>query len=170
MAKRALRIQPPSPSVPERVDSAVATNDILRQGQEAIEAYDYELARNLLERAFFLSGGNADAALALLTLLVDHLVADDEALAFWPKLSAEARASSDIRVLVALAAARTGDVSRAKLLVAAIDGTRAAEIMTLLATNALQAGDLADAGKLAEDARSRDPAHPGAQRRDISSA
>lgn len=162
MAKRASRASRPLSSADESVDTQAATNDMLRQGQEAIDAYDYELARNLLERAFSQSG-NTDAALALLTLLVDHLVADHDALALWPNLSSETRGSNDIRVLLALSAARTGDVSRAKQLVAGIDGARAADVMTLLATNVLDSGDWAEAGRLADDARTRDSAHPGAR-------
>lgn len=163
MAKRASRISSPSSAVNESVDTQATTIEMLRQGQEAIDAYDYELARNLLESAFSLSGGSTEPALALLTLLVDHLVADEDALTIWPTLSSEARGSNEIRALLALAAARSGDVSKAKQFIAGIDGSRAADVLTLLATNALNAGDWAASGKLADDARARDPAHPGAR-------
>jgi hypothetical protein len=53
MTKRAPRTSGPSHVVDENIDGQAETNDILREGQEAIDAYDYDLARNLLEAMRF---------------------------------------------------------------------------------------------------------------------
>lgn len=50
--------------------------ELLRTGHDAIDAYDYDLARDCLTRAFDDTAGSAEAALPVLSLLVDHLAAD----------------------------------------------------------------------------------------------
>jgi hypothetical protein len=138
-------------------------DELVRQGREAIDAYDYELARSLLERAFALARGDASTAHALLTLLVDHLAADEEALELAERLAREVLRSSEVRVLLALAAARSGKTQQARSFVAGVEGAPAADVLVILATRALEAGDADEATQLVEEARKLCPAHPGAR-------
>jgi hypothetical protein len=144
----------------DTTDVALAVDELIRQGAQAIEEYDYELARTALSRAFDRSGGAEASARPLLTLLVDHLAADREALALGARLSPGALESPDVRLLLALAAARCGERQQARDLVARMVGTSAAEILVSLAVGALKSGELDEAARLCDDARARDPAHP----------
>jgi superfamily II DNA or RNA helicase len=147
----------------EPAGTASAVDELVQQGTQAIEEYDYELARAVLTRAFDLSGGAEAPARPLLTLLVDHLAADREALGLAERLSPAAQASPELRLLLALAAARCGERARARALLARAEGATAAEIFVALAAGALAAGEVDEATRLCDDARSRDPAHPGAR-------
>jgi hypothetical protein len=85
----------------------------LADARAALAAYDYDRARELLERAWSLDGGGLDTALPLFELLVDVLGLDADALALEPKLAREARRDDRVRTRLALAAARSGQVERA---------------------------------------------------------
>jgi hypothetical protein len=134
---------------------------LIEQGSQAIEEYDYELARTILTRAFEHSGGAVTAARALLVLLVDHLAANHEALELGDRLSREAQASPEVQLALALAAARSGAQQRAHGHLARLDGAPAAEVLVALAEAALAAGELDEAARLCDEARSHDPSHSG---------
>lgn len=133
---------------------------LLRAGQAALEEYDYELARRSLEAAVERSGGDGEAAAALLELLVDLLAADEDALALEGRLSPEAARRADVRLLLAMAAARRGERTRALRLLEGLPGARAAEALATLARAAMEAGDLEAAARDLDEAEARDPAHP----------
>jgi hypothetical protein len=133
--------------------------DLLRAGQEAVDAYDYELARALLVQALDQPDADADVAVALLSLFVDHLAADQDALALEDRLPAPVRSRPEVRQLLALAAARSGDRGRALRLLKAPHGARVVEVFVALARAALEAGDLAAAAADVGEVRARDPAH-----------
>ena len=145
------------------IDGPPSIDAMIRQGRQAIDDYDFELARTILTRALELSGGAEIAAEALLVLLVDHLAADHEALEIAGRLSREAQASQRVQFALALAAARSGARERAKAHLAHLDGTAAAEVLVMLAETALAAGSIDEAAHLCEQARSHDAAHPGVQ-------
>lgn len=133
--------------------------DLLRAGQEAVDAYDYELARAHFVQALDQPEADADVAVALLSLFVDHLAADQEALALEDRLPVAVRSRIEVRQLLALAAARTGDRARALRLLKAPHGGRVVEAFVALARVALEAGDLAAAAADLAEVRTRDPAH-----------
>ncbi len=118
-------------------DELAGTGELLRRGSEALEDYDYEAAEHHLRLALEHSGGGADAALALLDLLVDLLGMDRQALDLEPRLAAEASAHPGVRALLALAAARLGDRVRALELAAGIAGAPAAQIHAALTARAI---------------------------------
>lgn len=159
MARKHPKFTPTRPSG-ER-DGSPSVDMLVQQGLQAIEEYDYELARTMLTRAFESSGGAEAAARALFTLLVDHLAADHEALQLGERLSREALASTGIRLTLALAAARCGDSECAHVHLARLDGTAAADVLVVLAERAADTGDVDEAARLCDAARSRDGAHPG---------
>ncbi|MDI1434073.1 tetratricopeptide repeat protein [Polyangium sorediatum] len=170
----------PRPNEAARAGGAVP--DLLHAAEEALAAYDYELARTHLEAALAQSGGDTEAATALLSLLVATLGVDDEALALEEKLPAETLADVHVRLLLALAAARLGERARALRLLpvssslgapgrrsapsapnptnAKAPPTRVAEVFVALARGALTTGDLASAADDIARVRALDVAHP----------
>jgi microcompartment protein CcmK/EutM len=152
--------EPASPAASGPAGAVSAVDDLVHRGTQAIEEYDYELARTLLTRAFELSSGGAAPARTLLALLVDHLAADREALEIGERLGPEAQRLPELRLLLALAAARSGKHDKARALVLDTHGAGAADVLLVLAKGALAASDTDEAARLCEDARLRDPAHP----------
>ena len=154
----------PAPAASSAGQAGVSPVDrLIEQGLQAIEEYDYELARTTLTSAFEHSGGATTAARALLVLLVDHLAANHEALELGDRLSREAQASPEVQLALALAAARSGAQRRTRVHLARLDGTPAAEVLVVLTEAALAAGELDEAVRLCEEARSHDQVHPGVQ-------
>lgn len=148
----------PSPASLDVEDAPVGA--LLSAGQEALEAFHYDRARRYLEGALERSGGGAKAAVALLTLLVDHLASDDDALAVAARLSETAAQRGEVRLLLAVAAARRGARAAALQWMGDLSGGRAAEALSTLARAALAAGDVEGAARDLAEAEARDPAHP----------
>jgi hypothetical protein len=134
------------PDLPSHLPSHLSGEELLARGDEAMEAYDYELARHTYERALAASRGDLPAASALLGLLVEHLAAYDDAVALWPRLSPHAAGDGRVRTLVALAAAHVGEEARARELLRGLERASereselvaAAEVYLVLARQALQ--------------------------------
>ena len=129
-------------------------------GQQAITAYDYERARAHLTRALTLSSGDIAAALPLLALLVDHLAADDDALAVEAQLSPAAQKHHEARLLLGLAAARSGQRGRAIAVLEGLRGARSVEPFLVLARAAIASGDGDAVAHDLAAVRERDPIHP----------
>ncbi len=87
--------------------------DLLRLGGEAMGAYDYETCEDCYVRAFELSGGGLEAARPLLEFWVDHLAAYERAMALAGALSAGAKKDKRVKILLALASARSGAMDQA---------------------------------------------------------
>ncbi len=136
----------------------------LTEGHAALEAYDYDLARQRFEEAFDTTGGGKEAAHALLSLFVEQLGADQEALALQDKLAGTARTDPALRGLLAIAAARSGQRARALSLVEERGSkplpAHVAEIFVLLAKNALAEGDLPQASNDLGRATEQMATHP----------
>ena len=148
-AGRAVVIPSPPRSAPELLGAA----------RDAVDAYDYELARERLEAA--LAQGSERAAARLLELLVDTLGADDEALALVPRLPDAARIRPDVCTLLALATARKGDRAAAIALLRGVaPSPREASVFAALARHAVSAGDARCAAADLARVRERSPAHP----------
>lgn len=165
--KRTGSSKPPSnPPAPRTDGNAAEPSDLevqVRLGLQAIDTYDYDLARTVLTDAFERSHGGAAAARALFSLMVDILGVDQEAIALGERLSDEALASPDVRHLLALAAARSGDRNRARAHLPWLEGAAAADVLIILAEASLASNDLDEATQLGDEARSHAPAHPKLQ-------
>ncbi|MDI1475584.1 hypothetical protein [Polyangium sp. y55x31] len=137
---------------------------LLRAAEGALAEYDYELARTYLEEARAKNGGDVEPARALLSLLVATLGADAEALDLGETLPAETLADVDVRLHLALAAARLEDRARALRLLPAANAkapaARVAEVFVALARGALATGHLAVAADDLARARATDATHP----------
>jgi hypothetical protein len=133
---------------------------LLAAGEEAQAAYDYEGAGRYFSRAVEASGGTAPAAVAFLAFSVDALAADADALAVERRLPAATVADPQVALLLAVAAARSGDEERALGHLAHTRDPRAAEVLSTLARRALEAHDVERAERHARAAEEHDPAHP----------
>ena len=128
---------------------------LVQLGHEAVEAYDYEQAREYFVLAFSRSRGSLEVALPLLELLVDCLADFSGALALSQKFSQDTLRDSRVRVLLALSAAHAADQKLATELVSGLEGERVSEVWLLLASCALVAGDDGRAEEHMDAARQR---------------
>lgn len=141
-------------------DDDRSAEQLLRDGEEAQAAYDYDEAQRLFARAVEVSGGSPASALAFLALAVDALAADEAALAVEEALPAATLGHPGIALLLAIAAARAGDEERALGHLARVREARAAEPLMLLARRAIDEADPERAARRLREAEERDPAHP----------
>jgi hypothetical protein len=151
--------QPAAPAPAAAPDGAAG---LLRAGEQALAAYDYDTARERFTEALAASDHGRLAAQALLSLLVDHLAADAEALALLPALSPEAAQAAEVRWLLGQAAARQGQDELALRLAQGLSAPRGAAIRARLARRALAHGEAAGAERLAREALEQDPRCPDA--------
>ena len=80
----------------------------LASGEAALAAYDYPAAESGFRAALAGSGGAVGPARALLALLVDHLAADEEAMALGVDLPPASRSDPRVAGMLLVAAARAG--------------------------------------------------------------
>lgn len=133
----------PDPGPPSSASAQhLPASELVRVGERAIEAFDYDIAHKRLAAALERSGGATEPAIALLSLLVERLGADRDALEVRGRLSGGALANPKVRRLLAVAAARLGDREAALKLTKNLPGAQAAEVLTALARTAIEAGDL----------------------------
>ncbi|MBI5514428.1 MAG: hypothetical protein HY909_11710 [Deltaproteobacteria bacterium] len=146
---------------PSRRDRRPArpSKDPLTLGREALSQFDYEAARAAFEDALGRPELATDAAVELLTLLVDVLALDREALALEAELSPPALGQVEVRALLGTAAARVGDLERSARLLRGSTDPRTADACAILARGALARLDLDEAGRLVGDLRARAPGH-----------
>ena len=141
-----LHLHPVAPAAGDGGDEIDETDEtprgLLRRATRALEAFDYGAARALLERATARSGGAAEPAAALISLLVETLGDDAAALGLMPSLARAALADPSVRAPLALAAARSGDEERATALVRGAGDAQAAAERAALAAATLAGGDV----------------------------
>lgn len=154
------RPEAPGALAPEEEEPDSSDPDaVLRAAAHAEAEYDFERAERLFTRAFR-AQSDARTALALLRLLVDAMAADAQALALDAELPPAARAHPGVRVLLGLAAARSGEEARAIGYLGHVEDPRAAEVLVVLARGALARGDTTAAELRLAEARAADPAGP----------
>lgn len=137
---------------------------LLRLGRDALEAYDYQEAEVCFEKACSQEPGNADAAAQLLEFFVEHLGTFEKGLA----LISNARfpLTDKIRVLGALAAARTQRFDEASTLALGVSDERLSEVWLSKADDAIRTGRWSDATEAVETARTMAPNDMGYLSRD----
>ncbi len=132
------------------------SSDRVQSGRTALAEYDYERAQGEFEAA--LAEGDPEAAISLLELLIDHLGLYAEALSL--ELPASMQEREQVRGLLALAAARSGDRRTAERWLRGTRGGRSTEALGLTLRLAVEQGALGDAYGLLARLRERDPGHP----------
>lgn len=135
----------PRRHIPARQDDETLQT-LLDEGAAALEAYDYELAKERFEAALEQSNGGREAARDLLSLLVEQMGADEDAIAIQDKLDASALSDNIVRSHLAIAAARLGDRPRAVNLVEErgikLQPSLIADVFVLLAKHELSRSNL----------------------------
>lgn len=150
----------PSPSEPAGVAQGGEVSTLLAAGERALAEYDFEQAAAQFERALEANPGSIAATRALLELWIDRLAADGEALGLEARLPRATLADPEIRILLATAAARTGDLKHAERLLRGIDDPRVAEVAALGAHTSVKLADHDSAALWMAQLRSLDPMHP----------
>ena len=155
-------VRAPTPAQEEPADlDELSAAALTRLGQQAMEVYDYELARRALHLAVQRSRGALEAARPLLVLLVEHLATYAGALEVARDLSGEAAGDARVKGLLALAAAHLGQADRAASLIRGVQGQPAADVFKLMARTAINAGDDQRASQYIAEARPHAPADAG---------
>jgi hypothetical protein len=106
-------------------------NQLIDLGRQALEEYDYETCDDYFYRAFIMSRGGIEAALTILEFYVNHLALYEKAIALADSLSASAKKDEDIKILLALAASRLGNIDRALDFLGSLVQPRASEVYLL---------------------------------------
>ena len=130
------------------------------EGKRALEEWDYERARRCFEDAARRRPDDAEAAVALLELLVEHLAQDVDAEEAAGRMSTTLQRNPTVRALRAIGAARRGRIAQALELVRDLEGARAIEAWALLGAGALERGDMPLARRSREALAAAAPAHP----------
>lgn len=155
------RRRPAKEPSPARTDHPGDTvESLIARGLAAKDEYDYAAAQELLTAAFVQNRGALPAARALLELLVDALAADAEALALVEAIAPATMQSPGVTDLLAISAARLGQVERPLRWIAPPTSQRAAEVLEIIVRVSLQTGALDEASGHLRRLRERAPLHP----------
>lgn len=128
----------------------------LAAGDQCLADYDYDGARSNYD-AVWRATASADAATRLLSLNVDHLAADGEAVELASSLPPAVGRAPALRATVALACARLGLRDDAERWLHGADERRSAEALAALARLCVTAGDLPCAQSFLQRALRADP-------------
>jgi hypothetical protein len=132
--------------------------DALERGRRALAEYDFDAAVACFREA--LADGGVEPARALVEVLVDSLAQDDEAIALEDELDPDARDDEDVRCLLGLAAARTGDVARAQRWLHGVRHARASEAWCALTWKALEQRSPVEAQRAIHEVEAHDANTP----------
>ncbi len=102
--------------------------ELINLGRQALEEYDYIACEDYFYRAFKMSRGGIEAALTILEFFVDHLADYEKALALADSLPARTKKNEDVKVLLALAAVRLGNIEQALNILGRVLHRRASEV------------------------------------------
>ena len=122
--------------------------ELIDMGREALEEYDYIACEDYFYRAFIISRGGIEAALTILEFFVDHLADYEKALALAYSLSPGAETDEDVKILLALAEARLGNIEQALDFLGRVLHPRASELYLLGAKHFLTRGNIDRAKEL----------------------
>jgi len=123
-------------------------NELINRGREALEEYDYDTCEDYFNRAFIMSHGDIEAAQTVLDFYVNHLAAYEKALALANFLSTNAKKNEEVKVLLALAAVRLGDIDRALGFLGSVQHPRSFEVYLLSARHFVTRGNAERAKEL----------------------
>jgi len=132
--------------IPERTQAedpggSLSPDELVRLGRKALAEYDYEACEQYYRRALESSPDHLDAILSLLEFYVDHLAAYEKALALSDSIPSRAKKNDAVRIPLALAAARCGQVDRALDYIKRIIHPNASEVYLICLHHLIQNGD-----------------------------
>ena len=111
------------------------TEELMDRGRHALDQYNYAECEECYRRAFSLSMGELDPALSLLELFVDDLAAYDKAIEISHSISINVKKNEQVRILLALAAARCGQTKKALAYIKRLSDPRTSEVYLIAAEN-----------------------------------
>ena len=118
----------PKPTLTERSEE-----ELLQLGRKALDEFDYEKSEAFYRQALQRSEGGLQPALALLEILIEHLAADEKALALSESFSASTLKDKGIRIRLATAYARLDRIEPALATIRRIVEPEAAQVYYLAA-------------------------------------
>jgi len=128
------KVDSPAPSSQNGpMEAELSTDELLQLGRKALEEFDYERSKVLYCRALQRSEGDLQPAQALLEILIEHLAADEEALALSESFSASTLKDKGIRIRLATAYARLDRIESALATIRRILEPEAAQVYYLAA-------------------------------------
>ncbi|MGD8444052.1 MAG: hypothetical protein PVH37_08110 [Desulfobacterales bacterium] len=108
------KVDSPAPSSQNGpMEAEQSADELLQLGRKALEEFDYERSKELYCRALQRSEGDLQPAQALLEILIEHLAADEEALALSESFSASTLKDKEVRIRLATAYARLDRIESA---------------------------------------------------------
>ncbi len=135
-------------------------SELLAIARRELDEFDYPAAERHLRLAFEKSRGSVEAAAPLLELLVGVMGMDRQAIELEPRLATSATTDPEVRISLALAAARLGDSEHAQRLAGGIEIPQAAEVYAALASGAIHDRRPEAARKHLDRASRCDPTYP----------
>jgi hypothetical protein len=130
------------------VKEEYSQKELINRGRQALEEYDYIACEDYFYRAFQISRGGIEATLTILEFFVDHLADYEKALALEAALPASTKKNEDVKVLLALAAARFGNFNHALDFLGLMLHPRAPEVYLLGAKYFVAQGNIDRAKEL----------------------
>ncbi|MCP4199160.1 MAG: hypothetical protein GY762_18605, partial [Proteobacteria bacterium] len=128
------KVDSPAPSSQnEPMEAELSADELLLLGSKALEEFDYERSEALYRQALQRSEGDLQPAQALLEILIEHLAADEEALALSESFSASTLKDKGVRIRLATAYARLDRIECALATIRRIVEPEAAQVYYLAA-------------------------------------
>ena len=126
----------------EAKEENLTEDEFIQRGHNALAEYDYDACEKYYRRALKLSPDNLDSVLPLLELYVDHLAAYEKALALSDSVSTRVKKNDEVKIFLALAAARYGRIDSALEYIKRIIHPSASEIYLISANHFAEKGDV----------------------------
>jgi tetratricopeptide (TPR) repeat protein len=130
------------------VKEKYSQHELMDLGRKALAEYDYDSCEDYFYRAFIMSRGGIETARGILEFFVDHLAAYEKAAALAESLSPSAKKDEEVKILLALAAIRLGNIDQALDSLGSILQPRAAEVYLLAAKHFVTRGNVDRAKEL----------------------
>lgn len=122
-------------------EEGLTKDELLTRGQKALAEYDYEACEKFYRRALEVSEEDPAPAILLLELYVDYVAAYEKAVDLSSTIPISVKANDNVKVLAALAAARSGRVDSALEHLKRSSDPRACEVYVLSVKHFIQQGD-----------------------------
>lgn len=125
----------------KKSEEGLSRDELMARGQNALAEYDYEACEKCYRRALEVSGDDPDPAILLLELYVDYLAAYEKAVDLSQTIPMSVKNNENVKVLSALAAARSGRIDSALEHIKRSSHPRSSEVYVILVRHFIQVGE-----------------------------
>lgn len=126
----------------EEKEKNLTKDELITLGQNALTEYDYDASEKYYHRALKASPDDPAPTLLLLELYVDHLAAYEKALELSNTISIGVKKNDKVKVLLALAAARSDRIDLALEYIKHTSHPKTSEVYLLSVKHFIQKGDI----------------------------